>query len=125
MRIKKGLENEYASFRDMNTKDVYSTGVISYAERWCDMMEQRIDKGMSVDCAATETKYIADTEGITGFMYGCAVNTLCKFWEHGDELREWHNQKHNYDEQGAANKDTPTISDQDSEPVESSPTMSL
>jgi hypothetical protein len=24
-------------------------------------------------------------------MYGCAVQGLAYFWEHGEELRQWHN----------------------------------
>jgi len=26
-----------------------------------------------------------------GFMYGCAVSTLAKFWEFGEDLRRWSN----------------------------------
>jgi hypothetical protein len=29
--------------------------------------------------------------GITGFMYGCVIAGLSKFWIHGEELRKWHN----------------------------------
>lgn len=34
---------------------------------------------------------LANTDGITGFMYGCAVSGLAKFWKHGEQLRRWHN----------------------------------
>lgn len=30
----------------------------------------------------------ADTEGITGFMYGCAVNILSHYWKYGEYLSE-------------------------------------
>lgn len=33
----------------------------------------------------------ADTDGITGFMYGAAVSALAHFWVYGEELRRWHN----------------------------------
>lgn len=33
----------------------------------------------------------ADTDGISGFMYGCAVSMLAKCWQHGEELRRWNN----------------------------------
>lgn len=35
--------------------------------------------------------HTADTEGVTGFMYGCAVTQLYWHWVHGEELRRWHN----------------------------------
>lgn len=35
--------------------------------------------------------YSSHTEGITGFMYGCAVSALAHFWAHGEALRRWHN----------------------------------
>lgn len=38
----------------------------------------------------------ADVEGITGFMYGCAVSILSQCWEYGEFLRKWHNRKYNY-----------------------------
>ncbi len=103
MKIKEGLEQEYAAFREQNTKDGYSAGVIRYAERWCDMMEQEMDKGDSVAEAAASTEHTADTEGITGFMYGCAVRSLCQFWEHGEDLRSWHNQQYGYNGDGVVN----------------------
>jgi hypothetical protein len=36
---------------------------------------------------------IHDNDGITGFMYGCAVSILSKVWIHGEQLRRWHNLK--------------------------------
>ena len=42
---------------------------------------------------ANECSNEADTEGITGFMYGAAVSVLASCWEHGEELRRWHNLK--------------------------------
>jgi hypothetical protein len=32
-----------------------------------------------------------DAEGITGFMFGCAVLVLAKCWKYGEALRRWHN----------------------------------
>lgn len=50
-----------------------------------------------------KTSHDADTEGITGFMYGCAVNILAHVWEHGEELRRWHNGEYDYDGDGVVN----------------------
>ena len=46
---------------------------------------------------------IIDIAGITGFMYGCAVNALSQLWEYGEELRKWHNKEYNYNGDGVVN----------------------
>lgn len=124
MKIKKGLEKEYADFRDLNTKDGYSEGVITYAEKWSDLMEQQIEAGASVADAANTTKYEADTLNITGYMYGCAVSTLAHFWEYGEELRQWHNRDYGYNGQGVVNPAILTIS-KGNEDIDSTPKMEM
>ena len=52
---------------------------------------------------AKELSFKADTEGITGFMYGCAVSILSQCWKYGEELRGWHNKQYNYDGKGVVN----------------------
>lgn len=73
--------------------DGYGGAVMTYAERWARMMETRMDKGERIADIADECSHLADEEGITGFMYGCAVSTLAKVWKHGEALRLWHNLK--------------------------------
>jgi len=76
---------------EANKDSDYGNGVSTYAERWADLMEARLAQGESVAGCAEETSHDADTEGITGFMYGCTVSILSQVWEHGEELRLWHN----------------------------------
>lgn len=45
----------------------------------------------------------ADAEGITGFIYGCAVGILLQCWKYGEFLRKWHNGEYNYDGDGVVN----------------------
>lgn len=90
MQVKPGLETKYADYKAKNS-DPYGAGVVDYETRWADAMEAEIAKGRSVAECAKETSHAANTDGITGFMYGCAVNSLSHFWIHGDELRRWHN----------------------------------
>lgn len=71
--------------------DPYGRGVIVFAERWADLMEQKMAAGAALGDIAEQTSHEADTEGITGFMYGCAVQALAESWEHGEQLRRWHN----------------------------------
>lgn len=83
-------QNAWISTCEANT-DFYGGGVIRYAEQWARLMEVRISNGEQLQAIADECSHLADTEGITGFMYGCAVSILSKVWIHGEELRKWHN----------------------------------
>lgn len=74
-----------------NQYDPYPAAIIAYAERWARIMEARIKKGERLADIAEESSHIADTEGITGFMYGVAVSALSKHWSKGEALRLWHN----------------------------------
>jgi hypothetical protein len=47
--------------------------------------------GSSLEQIAEQASHDADVAGITGFMYGAAVAVLADCWEHGEELRRWHN----------------------------------
>ena len=74
-----------------NNTDPYGGGCVRYAEAWADLMEERMADGGSVADVAKQASHDADTQGITGFMYGAAVSILSAVWEHGEELRKWHN----------------------------------
>lgn len=92
MQIKPGLESEYAIWRAANADD-YSRRCFTYAEEWADMMEADMREGAKLADVAEKRSHDADTDGITGFMYGMAVAILAKAWVHGEELRRWHNLK--------------------------------
>ena len=74
-----------------NNQDEYGSGIIRYAINWADIMESKISNGEELENIAEQSSFDADTEGITGFMYGAAVFVLATCWEHGEELRRWHN----------------------------------
>ncbi len=80
--------------------DGFGSGAICFAERWARLMEGRIVNGDTVEACADETSSLADNEGITYFMYGCAVSILSQVWIHGDELRRWHNLKYQIGNEG-------------------------
>jgi len=75
----------------MNSADGYSAATINYAIAWAVAMQQAMRKGKKIADVAEELSHEVDYEGITGFMYGCAVSFLTSFWKHGEELRRWHN----------------------------------
>ena len=99
MQIRPGQEEAYAKYRELNTKDGYSAGVVHFTERWADLMEKALAEsrelfvGEKYKTLASTLSHEANTEGITGFMYGCAVSILSQVWEHGEALRLWHNTK--------------------------------
>lgn len=82
---------EWDKFAEANAGSGYGEAILGYAEKWADTMEARLANGETVEQCAKTTSQEADTDGITGFMYGCAVNTLARTWAHGEELRRWHN----------------------------------
>lgn len=98
MKIKEGMEQERAEYEAKNSGDPYSRGVIDYELAWAAAMEAQIAQGKTVAEIAKEASRTADTEGITGFMYGCAVQGLAHTWAHGAELLKWHNREYIDDE---------------------------
>lgn len=107
MKLIQGTEQEYADYVAKNSSDGYGKGVVDYAERWADLMEKRMPLNVSPEVLqpwfkenAGKLSHDADTEGITGFMYGCAVSALSHFWVYGDLLRRWHNLKTQIGDEG-------------------------
>lgn len=76
-----------------NNQSDYGACGMRYCARWAHAMEAEMSNGKKLEDIAEETSHTADTEGITGFMYGCAVSTLGHVWKHGEALRRWHNIK--------------------------------
>ena len=105
MKIKAGLEQEYVKYVENNSEDEYCKGIVDYGALWAKLMEDRLAQGVSIEECADNTSHDADTDGITGFMYGCAVSALAHFWKHGEALRQWHNLKTQIGDEGEkANK---------------------
>lgn len=112
MKFKPGMEKKYQEGYN-NNLDPYGHGVYTFAERWAKLMEKDIE-----DCGGPTAAVIAnferrshqaDTEGITGFMYGCAVSILSDCWEYGEILRKWHNKEYGYEGDGVVNPAILTI----------------
>lgn len=74
--------------------DPYGEAIINYAARWANLMEARMAAGDALEPIAKETSHEADTEGITGAMFGMAVLVLAECWAHGERLRKWHNARY-------------------------------
>lgn len=96
MKISKGNEENYRKWYNINS-DPYSRACFDYAERWAELMEQEIVKSSKsalevIIHNAERLGKEADIEGITGFMYGSAVNILIQSWAYGEEFKVWRSQ---------------------------------
>lgn len=113
MKIIEGKEKEYKDWYEKNS-DPYGRACFTYAERWAEMLENLIETSTDdpmkvVVDNADRLSHEADVEGITGFMYGCAVNILSQCWKYGEELRKWHNKEYGYERDGVVNPAVLTI----------------
>ena len=113
MNIKNGKEQEYKDWYD-KILDGFGHACFTFAERWAELMEKAMMNSeytpMEVIIKRADSlSSAADTEGITGYMYGCAVNILSQCWEYGEELRRWHNKEYNYEGDGVCNPAILTI----------------
>ena len=91
MRFKNAEAESGWNLTVKNNSDPYGKSGVDFARSWANMMEAKVDAGASVAEVAQQCSHDADTEGITGFMYGLAVSILSQVWVHGEALRMWHN----------------------------------
>ncbi len=85
-------KEKWQAFAD-NNLDPYGAAVVRYAENWARLMQAKLKCGARLEDIAEASSGEADTEGISGFMYGAAVSMLSQCWIHGEGLRVWHNLK--------------------------------
>lgn len=72
-------------------QDPYGNAVYRYASEWATGMEQALASGETLEECWKRISHEVDDEGITGFMYGCAVSILANVWLYGEGLRKLHN----------------------------------
>ena len=101
----------WEEFVKINSTDSYSECVVIYARRWAKYMQHLMKThNKSLRQIAKKASFASDIDGITGFMYGCAVNILSQCWKYGEELRRWHNKKFGQeDTEGVVNPAVLTI----------------
>lgn len=83
--------------------DPYGRCAYEYAENWAKLMQVEMSQGKTLIECAEKTSHELGYLGITGFMYGCAVNVLSHCWKHGEELRKWHNKEYDHEGDGVVN----------------------
>jgi len=106
-------EEIWKDFVDKN-QDPYGKGCVVFAENWAKLMQKHMSEGISLQNCASADSHLADTDGITGFMYGAAVHMLALCWKHGEELRKWHNKDYGQpDAEGTINPAVITVAIKD------------
>lgn len=109
--VDKKKQAEWEDCKAINSKDGYSNGVIEYAILWAQYMEYLMAKhDKKVSDVWDMSSHFADIDGITGFMYGCAVGILSSVWKYGEELRVQHNSRYGHEGDGVVNPALLTIS---------------
>lgn len=98
MKIRAGQEERYASWKAKNDDRNEESGgygwtCFLFAEDWANTIESAMAAGSKLEDVAKRLSFEASERhgGITGFMYGIAVDILSKCWEHGEHLRRWSN----------------------------------
>lgn len=109
--VDKNKQKEWENCKAINSKDDYSNCIIDYTILWAQYMEYLIVKhGQKVSDIWDRSSHFADIYGITGYMYGCAVNILSSVWKYGEELRVQHNARYGHKGDGVVNPAILTIS---------------
>lgn len=89
----------------------YNKGIIDYTILWAQYMEYLMAKhNQKLADIWDRASHLADIDGITGFMYGCAVGLLSSVWKYGEELRIAHNRRYDYVGDGVVNPAVLTVS---------------
>lgn len=96
---------------EVNSDNFYNRNIVTYARRWGKYMQHLMAKhNKTVSQIAEQASRVCDIDGITGFMYGCAVAMLSECWKYGEDLRKWHNKQYGqYDCEGVINPALLTI----------------
>ena len=88
MKLKDGTSEEYETYKKNNSKDPYSARVFTFGDEWASLMDARLATGEELTKEMMdETAKKADTDGITGYMYGAAASAIVHFWEHGEKFQ--------------------------------------
>lgn len=85
MKIKIGLEQEYAEYVKKNSENGYSKACVDAGE----MIGNALDEGKTPE-EAEETLHGKDL-GLTGFMVGAAMQGVVYFNPRGEEMKIWWN----------------------------------
>ena len=84
-----------------SNQDSYGRAAVVFAAEWAKNMDEMIAQTENKVFSDLTTKQISEASekaddiagGITGFMFGAAVQMLSECWSFGEDLRKYHNSK--------------------------------
>lgn len=91
MKIKKGLEEEYKKYVQINSEDSYSKAVVIAGEA----VGKALDENKTPEEAEKEMK----GHGLTGYMAGAVAAAITHFHERGEEFRKFWNKSYDVKEE--------------------------
>ena len=83
MNIKPGFEEKYKSYVEKNSKESYSKAVVDAGEA----VGKLLDEGQTPE----EAQQALYDRGLTRWMAGAAMTSVCRFNPRGEEMRKWWN----------------------------------
>lgn len=104
MVVKTDKITDYNKFVCKSKDSSYTRGIFNFCVAWANKIEEKMAKGAVLADIADDSEMECYKEDpsldVTGHMYSCAISILSSCWEHGDELRKWHNDKYHYQGDG-------------------------
>ena len=94
-------KRQYATYKAETDTNVYTSFIFGFAERWADKMEAYLDQGVRnmeklVDSTFNQASTHVGIKPIylTPRMIEEGKKILCKYWEHGEMLKDYLENKH-------------------------------
>lgn len=87
MKVKDGMQEEYANYAAKNSADDYSKCCVDAGE----VFAKSLDEGKTPDQANSDMCDSESGKELTGFMAGCVMQSIVRFHERGDEVKKWWN----------------------------------
>lgn len=94
---------------DKCNQDPYGHAVVCFANEFAYRMEKLIINEFNLtqkqvdQCSQKADESLGKGNGITGFMYGCAIKILQECWKYGQDLVKLHNAKYNVENENPVN----------------------
>jgi len=83
MRVKRGFEQEYTDYFEMNSKDDYSKAIVD----WGEAFGQLLDAGRSDFPEIFRESHKSIAYGCSGFQRDCMITAITHFHPRGQELQ--------------------------------------
>ena len=99
-------DEEKWQFKFSQHKSKHEIDGYTYAEYWARLIQKKMSEGHKLEDVAQECSDKVNIPcGIDSSVYKSAIVALVQFWKYGEQLRCWHNQDVQFNDEGdIANK---------------------